>query len=258
MIKISGVIITHNEEKNIEDCIKSIIGLVDEIIIVDSYSSDKTIEIAKKYECVKIYQHSFDGFVNQKNRAVNYAENEYVLSLDADERLSKKLKNEILKIKNKLDKYDGLKIKRLTHINNKPIKHSGWYPDMKIRLWNKKSGQWEGKNIHEQVKMSDKNAKIFDLKEEIIHYSYSSLEQFISKNISYSKLKAKDKFERNKKFNFFTMIFKPFIKFFIVYFIKLGILDGFYGFVISVFSAFSDFYIQIFLHDKKTNEHLPS
>lgn len=257
MKNISGVIITHNEEKNIEECIKSLLGLVDEIIIVDSFSTDSTIEIAKKFECVKIYQHNFDGFVNQKNRAIEYSKNDFVLSLDADERLSDKLKNEILNI-NKINEFDCFYLKRITYIKDKKIKHSGWYPDRKIRLWNKKYGKWEGKNVHEQVVMhNDKSNKIY-LKYDIIHYSYSSLEQFINKTISYSKLKAKDKIEKDKKFNIFTLLFKPFIKFIIVYFIKFGILDGFYGFVISTFTAFSDFYIQIFLHDKKTNEHLPS
>ena len=146
IMKLSVVIITYNEEKNIERCLNSVKEVADEIIVLDSFSTDKTEEICKRH-AVKFFQHEFNGFSSQKNRASGLAENDYILSLDADEVLSERLKRSILKVKeNAL--FDGYFFNRLNIYCGKPIKFTTWYPDRKLRLWNRKKGEWN-KEIHE-------------------------------------------------------------------------------------------------------------
>lgn len=245
MIKISGVIITFNEEKNIERCLSSIIGIVDEIIVLDSFSTDKTEEICEKFN-VKFFQHKFSGHIQQKNRAVSYSENDFVLSLDADEELSEDLKKSILEVKENAE-FDAYYFNRLNFFCNKKIKHGGWYPDKKIRLWNKNFGKWGGINPHDNVILQEKASKKH-VKGELLHYSFNSIEEHVNQINKFSSIKAISAYNRNKKTNFVTIIFKPAIKFFIQYFLKFGFLDGFYGFVICKNSAHSEFLKQIKLY----------
>ena len=146
-VNISAVIIAFNEEKNIERCILSLKNVVDEIVVVDSFSKDKTKEICLAHNVVFI-EHSFKGHIEQKNWAYTQASNNYVLSLDADEALSDELKNSILAIKNNW-KNDGYAFNRLTSYCGKWIKHCGWYPDIKLRLWDRRKGTWKGINPHD-------------------------------------------------------------------------------------------------------------
>lgn len=242
MNKISAIIITFNEEKNIERCLNSLENVADEVIVMDSFSKDKTDEICKKYN-VRFYQHEFDSYFNQKNRAIDLASNDYILSLDADEFLSETLKSSILAIKGGVNEYDAYEFNILTFFRKKAIKHCGWYPGVKVRLWNKNLGKWEQREIHEKV-FFEQNVRIKYLTGDLNHYSYYSIKQYIDKINNYSNLKSKFLFNKNKKTNFLKLLFKPTIKFLIVYFIKLGVLDGYYGFLISVFAAYTDFLIQ--------------
>ncbi|MTI29248.1 glycosyltransferase family 2 protein, partial [Cytophagales bacterium RKSG123] len=151
MKKISAVIITYNEEKNIQRCLESLKGVVDEIVVVDSLSTDNTKKICEKFD-VHFIENPFEGHIEQKNYAMGCARNDYVLSLDADEALSPKLKESILKVKENWTA-DFYSFNRLNNYCGQWIRHSGWYPDKKIRLWDRRKGKWGGKNPHDNVVM---------------------------------------------------------------------------------------------------------
>ena len=143
-VKVSAVIITYNEERNIKRCLDSIVGVADEIVVVDSYSTDRTEEICKAYH-VKFIQHRFFGHIQQKNWAILQATSPYILSLDADEALSDELRLSILKAKKNWT-HDGYYFNRLTNYCGKWIRHTSWYPARKLRLWDSRKGSWGGFN----------------------------------------------------------------------------------------------------------------
>jgi glycosyltransferase involved in cell wall biosynthesis len=234
MIKISAVIITFNEEKNIDRCIRSVIDIADEIIVLDSFSTDQTQSICATYN-VKFHQSHFNGYVDQKNKALEFAQFPVVLSLDADEELSGELKKSILEVKEKWDA-DGYYFNRLTSYCGKWIKHSDWYPDRKLRLWDTNKGRWEGKLVHEKVKL-DAKAKLKLLKGNLLHYSYTSEEQFINRTIKYAELSARGLFLEGRKPSYFNIIFSPVWRFIKNYIIGMGFLDGKAGYVISYYMA---------------------
>lgn len=241
MTKISGVIITFNEEKFIENCIQSIIDVVDEIVVVDSFSTDKTKEICLKYG-VRFIENPFEGFTTQKNFANNQAKYDYVLSLDADEALSDKLKKSILAVKKNLN-YDGYSFNRLNNYDGKWIKHSNWYPDRKIRMFNRKKAIWKGKNnLHEVIVLNNPKSHGI-LKGDLLHWAYESINEHYIKANDYATIAAKNSFERNpnKKIGTIKLLLSPFWKFFKNYIIKRGFLDGFEGLVICSFTAFGTF-----------------
>ncbi len=252
MIKISVVIITFNEEKNIERCLNSVKDIADEIVVLDSFSTDKTEEICKKHN-VKFFQHKFDGYTQQKNRAVNLAVNNYILSLDADEELSAKLKNSIKEIKNN-PIFEVYKFNRLNIYCGKAVKHTSWYPDCKIRFWNKEKGRWVGDKIHEIVE-ADKDCKIGFLKGDLLHYSYNSIEEHISQTNKFSTLGAEQISGKSFPILLFKALFNPVFRFFKNYFIKHGFLGGYTSFMISViisFETFLKYSKAIFLYKKKS------
>lgn len=237
-IKISAVIITYNEEKNIHRCLSSIQEVADEIVVIDSYSTDKTKEICEKHK-VKFIEHKFDGHIEQKNWAITQAKYNYVLSLDADEALTRELKESILKIKNNW-KYDGYSFNRLTYYCGHWVKHCGWYPDQKLRLWDITKGRWGGVNPHDTFIMKE-GATTKHIKGDLLHYSYYSINQHINQVNYFTDIAAKAYFEKGRRSNLGYILFSPMLKFFKSYFIKLGFLDGFYGFVISIISSHETF-----------------
>ncbi len=250
MTKISAVIITLNEERNIERCILSLQDIADEIIVIDSFSNDKTHEICKNYD-VKFFQTKWLGYSGTKNYGNNIASYDYILSVDADEAISEDLKKEILLIK-KSDKIeDAYFMNRLTNYCGSWIHHCGWYPDKKLRLWNKQKGKWEG-NIHEEVKMQA-DAGIYDLKSDLLHYSYYSIQQHIKQANKFTDLTAAEAFKNAKKSSLFKIIFNPIVKFIKDYFIKLGFLDGYHGFLICGISSCATFMKYIKLRELYTN-----
>lgn len=241
MVKISGVVITYNEEKDIENCIQSMQGVVDEIVIVDSYSTDKTKEICLKYG-TRFIENKFEGFTTQKNFANDQAKYHYVLSLDADEELSEELKKSILEVKENLV-YDGYSFNRLNNYDGKWIRHSNWYPDRKIRMFNRKKARWKGENNLHEIIVLDNPKSHAVLKGDLLHWAYESIDEHYRKANDYASIAAKNSFERNpnKKIGFIKLILSPFWKFFKNYFIKRGFLDGFEGLVICTFTAFGTF-----------------
>lgn len=235
MPKLSVVIITFNEEKNIASCLDSIQGIADDIVVVDSFSTDKTEEICKT-KGARFFQHTFEGHIQQKNWAITQAQYPHILSLDADEAIDETLKKSILEIKNNW-KYDGYYMNRLTNYCRKWIHHCGWYPDKKLRLWDSRKGKWGGTNPHDKYELTggDKNAG--HLKGDILHYSYYSIEGHRQQTEKFTTLAAKDLFNKGERANFLKIYMGPVLKFIKSYVFQLGILDGYYGFVICKISA---------------------
>lgn len=233
MPQLSVVIITFNEEKNIGRCLESIQGIADDVVIVDSFSTDATESISKKYN-VNFISRKWEGYSASKNFANAQAKYDWVLSLDADEALSEELKKSILKAKegNELKTY---KFHRLTNYCGSWIKHCGWYPDTKIRIFDRRITKWEG-IIHEKLVIDSKQEAIL-LKGDLLHYSYYSIEQHYAQTEKFSSLAAQNMFEKGKKASALKMYLSPVVKFISDYIIKLGILDGAAGFTICRISA---------------------
>ena len=233
-MKISAVIITKNEERNIERCLKSLQNIVDEIVVVDSFSTDATKDICEQYH-VKFFQKEWLGYAEQKNQANSLSANEIILSIDADEVLSPELQQSLLQFK-LTDKQNVVcQINRLTNYCGKWIHHCGWYPDKKIRIFNRNAAKWTG-NIHETLSYSNDNA-VISLNGDLLHYSYYSIEEHILQANKYSTLAAEACFEKNKKYSMFVLLLKSAWRFVRDYFFKGGFLDGFYGFVICSINA---------------------
>lgn len=238
MPKISAVIITYNEERNIERCIKSVLSVVDEVIVVDSFSTDRTEAICRNLGAT-FHQHTFEGYRDQKNYAVQLASFDYILSLDADEALSEELKQSILAAKNTWD-FDGYYSNRLNNYCGQWIYHSNWYPDRKIRLFDRRKGAWGGLNIHETVRMS-KDAKVGYLSGDILHWSLASYEEHVDKANRFSTISAKEYHRIGKRSSILKIIVNSGWHFLKAYVLRLGFLDGYNGFVISALSAYTCF-----------------
>lgn len=227
--KISATIITFNEQANIERCLKSILW-VDEIVIVDSYSTDNTIEICKKYNC-KIIQTEWQGFGKTKKFAVDSASHDWILSIDADEEVTEQLKIKILDLLVAPDYY-GFKIKRRSHYLGKEIKHCGWDRDYPLRLFNRQFANFNDKEVHESVILNGKKGRIH---EPFLHYTYPTISSHINKINRYSELAA---LNGENKYSLLTSLFFGVNKFLKMYLLQKGFLDGKYGFLLCVNSAF--------------------
>ena len=233
-VQISAVIITYNEERNIARCLDSLKDVVDEIVIVDSYSSDRTEEICRPYNAVFI-KHRFAGHIEQKNYAVLQASSPYILSLDADEALSVDLKNSILKVKANWT-HDAYYFNRLTSYCGKWIRHTSWYPSRKLRLWDSRKGCWGGYNPHDKYMMNIGTTRKF-LKGDLLHYSYYTVDEHLLQMNSFSSIVARSNYERGKRVSSLGLIFRPLWSFLKDYIFRGGFMDGFYGYLISVNSA---------------------
>jgi len=248
-MQISAVIITKNEERNIERCLQSLQGFADEIVVVDSFSTDATKEICEKYTNIplvkiRFIEHIFEGHIEQKNYAMQQAIFPFVLSLDADEVLSEPLRQSIQKIKNSdlPESYyaDAYKFNRLNNYCGKWIRHGGWYPDTKIRLWKKNKGCWGGTNPHDMVVMQA-NTKIVYLKGDLLHYTYNSISEHIQQMEKFSTIAAEHAKKNGKKVSLPLILLKTKWKFIRDYIFKCGFLDGYYGYVICKINAMTTF-----------------
>ena len=250
MAKISACIISYNEEQKIEGCLKSLEGIVDEIIIVDSLSTDKTKEIAKKYTD-KIFEQKFLGHVEQKNLAVEKASFDWILSLDCDERLTDELKESILKIKDNIDIADAYRMARKTFYVYRWLNHC-WYPDFKVRLFNRKSAKWGGTNPHDRVEVRGDN--IVTLNGDIQHFSFNSISEHIQTIDSFTEIGAQEIIKKGKRVSLaspFTHGIWTFVK---LYIFKKGFMDGYAGLVVSVLSGMHAFikYSKVIMLMKKS------
>jgi len=234
MIKLSVVVITFNEERNIERCLASVKGLADELVVVDSYSGDRTREICESFGA-RFIEHKFDGHIEQKNFALSQAGFSHVLSLDADEAVSPELKASILSVKEHWTR-DAYEMNRMTNYCGKWIRHSGWYPDRKIRLFDKTKGRWSGINPHDRVAM-DVGAGVGRLNGDILHYSYYEVSDHVKQIDYFTGISARMLFEQGRRPSILRMFLGPLFRFCRDYLLKLGFLDGYEGLVICALSS---------------------
>ncbi|MFC1475185.1 glycosyltransferase family 2 protein [Candidatus Zixiibacteriota bacterium] len=232
MEKLSVVIITKDEEKNISRTLESVTW-ADEIVLVDSQSSDRTVEIAESFG-VKIYSPPWRGYGPAKKEGVNRASHRWILSIDADEVVTTELKEEIKSILESEKPEVGYYLPRMTNFLGKWIKHSGWYPDYVLRLFNKDFGNFNENVVHEAVIVSGTTGQ---LKNDLLHYSYPNLEEYFNKYNRYTTIGAEELYKKGKKSSIFEIVFKPFIAFIKHFIIKAGFLDGVEGFLVSFLSA---------------------
>jgi len=235
MQNISAVIITFNEEKYIGSCLESLQQVADEIVVVDSYSKDRTKEICLSYN-VNFIEHEFEGYRQQKNWAMNQAANDIILSLDGDELLSDELKGSIIEIK-KNWQADGYYVNRLNNYYGKWIKHSGVYPDRKLRLFDRRKGEWGGINPHDIFKLYDE-AKSERLKGDLLHYVNDSVQEHKEKIRKFAEINAREYYKMGKSSGIFKIIIHPLWRFIRAYFVNLGFLDGSFGFKVCYLNAY--------------------
>lgn len=237
MAKISACIISFNEEDKIEDCLKSLQEVVDEIIVVDSLSTDRTKDIAAEYTD-KIFDQEFLGHVEQKNLAVRKANHDWILSLDCDERLTPELISSIQNIKGNLDQADAYRIARKTFYVYRWLNYC-WYPDYKIRLFNKKTAKWGGINPHDRVEVQGES--IMTLHGDIQHYSFNSISEHLRTLDNFTEIGAREIIKRNKPVTVISPWTHGLWTFLRLYLFKRGFMDGYAGLVVSVFSGIHAF-----------------
>ncbi len=253
-MKISAVIITYNEEKNIAQAIKSV-AWADEILIVDSESTDETRKISESLG-VKVFINKWQGFSQQKQFAVDRASHDWIFSLDADERVSDKLKTEILQLKNTPENKltDGYKIPRLSFYMSRPIRHGGWYPDWQLRFFNRRKGKWKNILIHESVQMQE-NAKTEKLTGDILHYSFENAAHHHKMiGTRYAPLAARQMYERGKRTSPIKIAAAGSAAFLQTFILKGGFLDGLAGFTIARFAAHHAFLKHLILWEMQESE----
>ena len=245
-IKISATIIAFNEERKIEPCIQSLLGVADEIVVVDSGSTDNTEEICIKYP-VKFIRHPFEGYVAQKNYAMQAASHHYVLSLDADERLSDELRQSILRVKSNWGNIDGYAVHRFNNYCGKWMRFSGWY-ERKIRLWDRRKACWQGLDPHDFIVIP--GSRVRNLKGDLLHYSYLTIDEHLAQNFRFAEIAARAKYKKGDRPNFvINVIFSPLFRFIKSYFFQLGFLDGYYGFLFCTISASMTFFKYVRLYE---------
>ncbi|MEW6026669.1 MAG: glycosyltransferase family 2 protein [Planctomycetota bacterium] len=261
---ISVCIICFNEQDNISRCLESVKWVKDkggEIVVVDSFSADKTLEIVREYTD-RVFQNKWPGFVNQKNYALSLAQNEWILSIDADEVISDRLRDEIINTfypskadvsTESLAKVDGYWMKRHTFYLGRWINHGGWYPDSKIRLFRKSKAKWGGLDPHDRIIMEN-DARVGNLNGDIIHYTYKNISHQIKTVDRFSDASSEALMKEGKTFCLCNLLFRPPIKFIETYLFKLGFLDGLPGLIISVSSAYYVFvkYAKMWEKQRKT------
>lgn len=232
--KLSVLIPCFNEEDNIDECLKSVLW-ADEIFVVDSNSTDKTLDIARRYTA-RIIQHEYINSAAQKNWAIPQASYEWILIVDCDERVTPELRDEIIALLSQGTQKDGFWIWRKNYLFNKEIKHSGWGRDTVLRLFRKDLGRYKEKRVHSEVELKNTG----ELHGTLVHYSVSSLSHWVNKINRYTSWKAQDKYDKGVMAPLLHMILRPPIVFFKDYILRLGILDGWRGFLIASMAAFAE------------------
>lgn len=239
MQPLSVVIIAYNEERNIARCINSVAGLAAEVVVVDSYSTDRTVEIATGLGA-KVVQHAFAGHIEQKNYALSQATHNWVLSLDADEALSDELRIAIQNLHLENSPTQGYTMNRLTNYCGHWVRYCGWYPDVKLRLFNRQQGQWGGTNPHDRFELHT-NTPTLHLPGDILHYSYYTRADHYRQVEYFTTIAAQANHAKGKRSYPINLLINPAIKFLRDYVLKLGFLDGATGFTISRISAYATY-----------------
>lgn len=235
MVSVSVAIITKNEEQNIEDALRSVDGFED-IVVVDNFSNDRTVEICRKYT-ERVYQHPWHGYARQKQIAIDYANKEWVLILDADERITLDLRREIMENISTTD-CNGFYIPRKNFFLGKWIRHSGWWPDYTLRLFRKARAYMEPREVHEKVVVS---GKVGHLENPMEHYTYRTISDFLERMDKYSTLAAREIIKKGVSMPALKMFLNPGVTFLKMFFIRQGFRDGAYGLIISILYSYYTF-----------------
>lgn len=231
MQPLSAIIITYNEEQDIRRCIDSLKKVADEIIVLDSYSTDQTAEIARSCGAI-VHLEKFRGYIGQKNFAIQLASHNYILSLDADEALDDKLEASILKAKETFS-WRAYRMNRTTNLCGKFLRHGLWYPDPKIRLFDRRIAKWGGLNPHDKIEVMEGFA-VKHLDGDILHYAFNTIEDLAWRNNRISTIAAKSLYNTGRSSSWFKMLVHPAWAFINGYFFRGGFLDGFEGFSFAV------------------------
>ncbi len=227
--------VTYNEEENLGQALESARD-ADEIVVVDAFSTDRTVEIARAYT-ERVYQQHWRGFSVQKQSAIDHAEGEWILLLDADERLTAELREEIREAINGTGK-DGFYLPRKNYFLGRWIRHGGWWPDLTLRLFRNGRGAVKAREVHERIEV---DGPVGRLKNPLLHYTYHSLEQFIRKMNNYSTLSAREMASAGKTFNLKGLLLNPPATFFRMYLLRQGFRDGLHGLVLAILYSYYSF-----------------
>lgn len=230
---ITVTVITFNEEENIRRCLESV-SWADEIIVVDSYSSDRTVEIARAYAS-RVIRHEWEGYIEQKTYAVSLASNNWIFSLDADEQASPELSASILQRREQGFEYNGYEVSRKTYYLGRWIHHGDWYPACHIRLFHRERGFWGGINPHDKVCLNGKPGR---LEGELYHYTYGNVSAHLRQIDHFTSISAGEMHKLGSRTSIGKMLLFPFLKFIKCYFLRAGILDGRVGLVIALMGSF--------------------
>jgi glycosyltransferase involved in cell wall biosynthesis len=236
-MEISAVLITYNEERRLEDALKSLAGVVSEIVVVDCHSSDETVKIARRFTD-RVFERTWTNYADQKNFANEKASHPWVFSLDADERVSPELSKELLGLRTKEPEVDAFSIPRQVYYLGHWVRRSGWYPDRKLRLFRKDTARWEGEYVHEKLVVKGRIGK---LRGAIHHFTYRNIHEHLARINTFSDLGAQKLYAEKKKARWYHLVLLPLFRFIRAYFWKLGFLDGFAGLVISVLTGHAVF-----------------
>jgi glycosyltransferase involved in cell wall biosynthesis len=249
MEKVTVAIITKDEEGNIRDCLESV-KWADEIVVVDNGSTDRTLSICQEYGA-RIFQEEWKGYSGQKNSAIEKAGNEWVLNLDADERVSPELRQEMQKGLEENQGVDGYWIPRKNFFLGRWIRYGGWYPDLNLRLFRKSRGRFGERAVHERLKLE---GKALTLTHPLIHETYRSLSDFLRRMDRYSSLAAGEMLREGRKFRLIDPVLRPPFTFLQMYVLHAGFLEGYFGFVLSVLYSYYTFAKYIKLRELKKND----
>ncbi len=245
--KLSAAIIAKNEEDKIGDCIDSV-SFADEIVVIDSGSTDKTVEIAES-KGAKVIFNQWPGHIEQKNFAIDQTTGRWVLSLDADERVSKKLREEIIaKLEN--PSAHGYAIPRLVYYINRWIRHCGWYPARKTRLFKRDKGRWGGENPHDKIILNGKEERLTG---DLYHLSFDNISEHLRTINFFTDVAAKERAAKGKTAGLCSIVFRPPATFIKMYFLNLGFLDGGAGFIASTLSSYHVFCKYVKIWEKTAN-----
>lgn len=251
--KLSSIIIAKNEENNIDKCLQSQIGFIDEIIvIVDEESSDKTDELVKSFPEVRHYKLKWQGYSKTKQHAVSLTTNDWVLWIDADEVLTCGLQQELIEFKENADKFKAYSVKRKSYFLGKWIKHSGWYPGRVTRLFNKNFVSLSENDVHEHLIVKGEKG---ELKNDLEHYTDPTIYHYFNKFNNYTTLAAEEMFRQQKTFSLSDITIRPIGIFIKMYLLKAGFLDGIQGFILAIFSSAYVFTKYCKLWELKRKEH---
>jgi glycosyltransferase involved in cell wall biosynthesis len=253
--RISAVLITYNEEEKIQRALESLQAVSDEIVVVDSHSTDATVESCSRYTD-RVLTKSWQGYRDQKQFATDQASHEWVLSLDADEALSSQLEEEILHWKEQDNNFEGYYLPRKTFFMGRWIEHTTWYPDWQLRLFRKSCGRWGGGRVHESFRVTGPTARF---KGQIYHHTYASFSEYLEQLERFSSLAARDRFEEGQRAQWFNVLFHPPAIFLKNYLLRLGFLDGKPGLAVSILAAVSSLfkYLRLWEIQSGTAKEMP-